>query len=298
MSSIVLDLQNEITKSDCDIVNVLRKAHLIAVKLNLTEFDKWICSELNGYKGEDEIPDYREIFGSLKAFNPYRGWIPVVIDNAEFEKQVCFGKCNNSISEIIGLNANNENGIVMDLLGETRAMLNKNDSSPFTTQYRLEFSPTAVGDIIEKVKNTVLEWTIKLEAEGILGEGMQFNSSEKDSAKRIPQTVNNYYGNTNVINSPLENTAVIAGDGSTVRFSYDAAQDAVAEIESSLETDDLSPEDKETVMEMLEDIKEKLEQKKKPTLIKSVLVGLKDFLIGAGASATVALIQAKMQGLF
>ena len=29
MSSIVLDLQNEVTKPDCDIVSVLRKAHLI-----------------------------------------------------------------------------------------------------------------------------------------------------------------------------------------------------------------------------------------------------------------------------
>lgn len=298
MSSIVLDLQNEVTKPDCDIVNVLRKAHLIAVKLGLTEFDKWICSELNGYKGEDEIPDYREVSGSLKAYNPIRGWLPVFINNAEFEKRICCIKCNNSISEIIGLNAKNEHGLMMNLGGETQAILNKNTSAPFSTQYRLDFSPTAVGDIIEKVKNTVLEWTIKLEAEGILGEGMQFSISEKDSAKRIPQTVNNYYGNTNVINSPLENTAVIAGDGNNVRFTYDAAQDAVAEIESSLETDNLSPEDKETVMEMLEDIKDKLEQKKKPTLIKSGLVGLKDFLIGAGASATVALIQAKMQGLF
>ncbi len=42
MSSIVLDLQSEVTKPDCDIVSVLRKAHLIAAKLGLTDFDKWI----------------------------------------------------------------------------------------------------------------------------------------------------------------------------------------------------------------------------------------------------------------
>ena len=63
MSSIVLDLQNEVTKPDCDIVSVLRKAHLIAIKLGLTDFDKWIFCELNGYQNEDTVPDYRKIRG-------------------------------------------------------------------------------------------------------------------------------------------------------------------------------------------------------------------------------------------
>ena len=35
MSSIVLNLQSEVTKSDCDIVRVLRKVHLIVTKLRL-----------------------------------------------------------------------------------------------------------------------------------------------------------------------------------------------------------------------------------------------------------------------
>mgnify|MGYP003217538418 CR=1 FL=1 len=35
MASIVLDLQKEILSPNCDIVNVLRKAQLIAVKLNI-----------------------------------------------------------------------------------------------------------------------------------------------------------------------------------------------------------------------------------------------------------------------
>ena len=40
MVSIVLDLQKEILSSNCDIVNVLQKAHLIAVKLKLSDFYK------------------------------------------------------------------------------------------------------------------------------------------------------------------------------------------------------------------------------------------------------------------
>lgn len=50
MSKIVIELQQEALKSDFDILNLLRKAYLVARKLKLNEFEKWIDSELNGYK--------------------------------------------------------------------------------------------------------------------------------------------------------------------------------------------------------------------------------------------------------
>ena len=66
MSSIVIDLQDEILSSDCDIVQILRRAHVIAVKLGLKEFDQWISYELNGYPDQNTCPDYRKIRGTLK----------------------------------------------------------------------------------------------------------------------------------------------------------------------------------------------------------------------------------------
>lgn len=68
MSSLVLDLQQEVLNKDCDILNALRKAHLIASKLQLKEFDIWIQHELNGYENcsRDEIPNYRTVKGCFK----------------------------------------------------------------------------------------------------------------------------------------------------------------------------------------------------------------------------------------
>ena len=103
MSSIVIDLQNEITSSECDVVRILRRAHVIAVKLGLKEFDQWISCELNGYSNQDTCPDYRKVRGVLKAFNPYQGWIPTLIPDAEIEKAICEKRVPNSISEIITL---------------------------------------------------------------------------------------------------------------------------------------------------------------------------------------------------
>ena len=103
MSSIVLDLQREVSSPNCDIVSVLRRSHLIASKLKLTKFDQWITYELNGYPNQEVIPDYRKVKGELKAFNPYRGWIPVIIQDAKTEQLLCENKIPNSISEIIDL---------------------------------------------------------------------------------------------------------------------------------------------------------------------------------------------------
>ena len=90
-----------------------------------------------------------------------------------------------------------------------------------------------------------------------------------------------------------------AGKGSSVLFEvdFDVTYCCVTRL-SYVSKDDISAENKETAIEMLTEIKEKITAQKKPSIIKSALVGLKDFLIGVGASATVAIIQAKMQGLF
>ena len=297
MSSIVIDLQNEITSSDCDVVKILRRAHVIAVKLGLKEFDQWISNELNGYPNQDACPDYRKVRGVLKAFNPYHGWIPTLIPDAELEKAICEKLVPNSISEIITLCKTAENGLISEFTGKQLNLFNRMFDSPLPMRYALHISGASVMDIVEKVKNAILEWTLKLEDEGILGEGMRFSDEEKQTAQTLPQTVNNYYGATNVINAPSESMQIVSGNES-VTFSYDKANTAVSEIESAISQEQMKTEDKDTALEMLSEIKDKISQEKKPSVIRALLVGLKDFLINAGGSLAAGLIQAKIQGLF
>ena len=147
MSSIVLDLQNEVTKPDCDIVSVLRKAHLIAAKLGLTDFDKWILCELNGYQNEDTVPDYRKIRGSLKAFNPYYGWIPVMIQDRKTEDTICIRNITNSISGIIALCEQNTD-IIFEFSGKGNAILNNSSDPSFPMQHAVYLSCSYVKYII------------------------------------------------------------------------------------------------------------------------------------------------------
>ena len=78
--SIVLELQRMATDSSVDVGELLRKALVVATKLELTEFRDWIMHELNGY-GESEVPSYRHCRCEIRCRNPYYGLIPVIIQD-------------------------------------------------------------------------------------------------------------------------------------------------------------------------------------------------------------------------
>lgn len=297
MGSIVLELQQELLNKDCDILLVLRKAHLIASKLRLTEFDTWIQSELNGYEtDQDGIPDYRQIHGQLKAWNPYHGWIPVVLQDAKLENLLCNRKLGESIGEIQELYDKSKGNITLTFTADVANTLDSMCDAPFRTNYSLHVSKHCLKSIIDKVTNSLMEWTLDLERNGILGENMTFNEKEAASAKEMPKQINNYYGT--VVNGSVNSSQIASGNNNTVTYNSALVSDAIQEIRDSLNVDEISLEEKETAIEILEDISSKLEQNKKPGIIKSAFLGLKDFILAAGADITAALIVDKIQELF
>lgn len=297
MSSIVIELQKELLDKDCDILQALRKAHLIASKLNLKEFDTWILNELNGYEVNQElIPEYRKIYGQLKAWNPYRGWITVFLQDSRLEDALCHRKLEESIGDIIELYEKSQGHIVLNFSADVVAKLDSWSNVPFNTNYSLHVSNHHLKSIVEKVVNCLIEWTLKLEEKGIVGENMTFNENETASAKEIPQQTNYYYGT--VIQGNVSESQIVSGNNNSITYNADTVSEALKEIQETLKNEHLTKDDMESALELLNDISVKLEQNKKPSLIKSALVGLKDFVLATGANVTAALITAKIQGLF
>ncbi|MCQ2460224.1 MAG: ABC transporter substrate-binding protein [Ruminococcus sp.] len=298
MSSVVIELQRDLLATNCDIVSALRKAHIIASKLNLTEFDSWILSELNGYKcDEKEIPEYRQIMGVLKAFNPYHGWTPVLFQDGKMEETICNRKLKDSISAIIELSSKSDSSsFQINIPADAARTIDKMCTAPFPTSYIVSFSLHLLNEIIDKVKNCLLEWTLTLEKQGIKGDEMIFNQTETDAAKEVPQQINNYYGT--VINGNVEKTQITSGDNNTVTMNIDIGTELANEIRESLKNEQLSPDDMDNANELVDEVETKIIEKKSPLLIKSALSGLKEYLICLGANVTADLINAKMMGLF
>lgn len=197
MAQIVLELQKEAISKESDILNLLRKAYLVARKLKLVEFEEWINNELNGYKNIDKLPDYRKVKGEVKAWNPYHGWIPVILQNDEIDKSISEQLIPDSIPSLMNVyNNSNDNTAVLQLGASINQILSK--TCGFETKYALMIGVNQLYNIMEKTRNIVLEWAITLEENGILGEDLQFTQQEKEKANStstIFNYTNNFYGN-------------------------------------------------------------------------------------------------------
>lgn len=189
MNSIVLSLQKDIYESKLSMSDILRKSYVLAKKLNLPEFQLLLHSELNGYSNPKDIPQYRTIRGTIRAWNPYRGWQPVIISDPKLEVDLTTHRISQSIPELEDLLNRSENGGLHIPLSDSFSNL-----IDFQTKAKLDIGASQVANIIETVKNIILEWSLKLEDDGILGEDMEFTTDEKSKATQKNYTVNNFYG--------------------------------------------------------------------------------------------------------
>lgn len=295
MSSLVLDLQKELMGSDCDILQALRHAHVIAVKLELYDFDRWIQFELNGYpKNDDVIPKYRFVTGALKAKNPRLGWIPVVSQGkVDFNTVPMY----ESLASLIEIKRQTTTGtFCYHFPPSVTSQLLENSDAPCYMEIELFISIHHISETIEQVKNHLLEWTLELEKKGILGENMTFNQQETMSAKTVVTPIINVYGT--YVAGDVTKSQIVSGNNNSATYNEADVKAAIEEIKESIKTEKVSEEDMACVLEILDDISSKIEQKKKPGIIKTALIGLKDFVLNAGANITAALITAKIQGLF
>lgn len=296
MASIVLSLQAELLESNCDVMQALRKAHVIATKLHLTEFDKWIVSEMNGYKGDyTTIPEYRQLKGELKAQNPARGWIPIMIPNNQLEDVLCIMPAYESIAELLELKQHSTtNNFIYRYPAEQALKVMEMTNMPALWPIALFISIHRIADIVDKVRNTLLEWTLTLESEGILGEGMTFNEQEATTAKGIPQQIY-YYGP--VVNGDVTNSVLVSGEENSVDYNTADFASFFREVRDSIASEKMSKENQEVALELVDDVESKVQKRKKPGIIKAALSGLRDFVVSVGADITAALIVAKIQGL-
>ena len=175
-ASLVQELEREAYDSSASLSNMLRKAKAIAVKLQLKQPIRWVEAELNGYT-TNEVPEYRKIQGRLKAHNPYRGLIPMSFNNSEIEaiaSSYWSREPSGTLEHILATT----NEPMLPMTGERAAFLARMSSAPDFQMYLL-FSPSSFQGILDAVRNRVLDWSLQLQADGIMGEGISFREEER-----------------------------------------------------------------------------------------------------------------------
>ncbi len=180
MSSLVLELQADALDPSVSALNLLRKALVVAKKLDIQEFQTWVDLELAGYDNAP-TPKYRSIRGQLRAWNPFHGWQSITTDSRDLEdfyKSVCNCSIRQSISELIALSNSDNKELCMQLPFQAESFL----ISTVGTSVKIGISKASIQAIVEAARDVILRWALKLEEDGITGEGITFSREEKQIA--------------------------------------------------------------------------------------------------------------------
>jgi len=183
MTGLVLELQRAAMDSATPLTDLLRKALVVAAKLNLAQFKSWVESELNGY--QSELPPYRVIRGRVVAWNPVnRRWMPCVFAHDDAAEAFSTRRVRQGVASLAALLADETKGdLLMPFNAEMEYKLMHDTNCPFPPTVMVQRSDTQ--GILDAVRNEVLQWSLKLESDGILGDGMSFSPQEKEAASRI-----------------------------------------------------------------------------------------------------------------
>lgn len=210
INSSVLELQALARNRESDIIEVLLTAKMIAVKLGLKDLSEWMEYEIDGYPGDVDLPEYRSGQGIIRYWNPYQGWQNLQFRNvpASVITTVQTYTLSESISSM--QYADSEDGMCRLVIPPRLVeLILKGQETP--SEICWFFSANKLKHIVTTVRNKILNWSLELESQGILGMGLLFTQNEKDAA---PLTVNN----TNIFHGAVTNAGAIgAGNAGSIQ---------------------------------------------------------------------------------
>lgn len=194
MTSLVHELQQEALDPNVKVSDLLRKALVVSKKLGISEIEAWINKELNGYEGGKYTPEYRLAYGRVMVDDPYRGMVPVIFTHHEQEERLSKMPLISAAAHLEHLygDGSSNSTILLSYLPEFGQKLMESMGSRVPPVLQVQLSE--VYKVLDAIRNTILNWALKLEEDGILGDGMAFSKEEKETANGVSYNINNFYG--------------------------------------------------------------------------------------------------------
>lgn len=232
--ALVAKIQSIACDSNSDVAELLRISKVAAVKLKSDAARRWIESELTGYENQtaEDLPEYRILDGRPQAFNPIRGWIPIMSSSAEIIDRISRIPIGQSLPSLAKeLQGSRDGKLIFPYPEKTQQQLRRGAGFDFECVAEISFGQ-AYG-IIESVRDLILNWALELDAAGVRGEGIDFTESERDDAKMVSQ--NYVIENVGVIGALGGNARDVSVSVGDVSLDMRAISDLVRSIHSDLD---------------------------------------------------------------
>ena len=268
MASLVEDLQKDALNHDVSVTELLQKSLLVATKLKLDEFASWVRRELDGY-GEEEVPEYRVLHGSPQVFNPYRGYQPLHYCEVDHAKRFSKMRFNNPVGELehdlIGAHRSGSSAFQVSYSPGVEKMLM--DAIQFRLQPSLHINSSQFQRVLDAVRKIILEWSLKLEEDGITGEGMSFTTKEKERAQAVTYNIKNYIQG-NIQDSQIQIEAEHSTQTKMIEFNVEKVVKLIEALKSTI---DIVVNDQQSKQELQSEIQALESQTKSTKPNKSII---------------------------
>jgi len=187
---IVRKLQTDAINETVSVVMLLRTAKVVAVKLGLDDALVWIDRELNGYTGVEskDLPKYRQLSGDPRCLNPHAGWQPLQTNDPEMARMLSDAPLGSGLASLErSLNDDSGGDLIFSYAPENKSMLARNVKG--FTDFHVRLDKGQAHNVLDSVRNLILDWSLELEKAGILGEEMEFSSGDKREAVVVTQNI-------------------------------------------------------------------------------------------------------------
>ncbi len=281
--SLILQIQRDCLNNNVPVSQILRKAKVVATKLELEDFLKWLNDELDGYASSKEspLPPYRTIVGEPKGFNPYYGYWQS-IGSSGLVEAISKVPINLAIGPMEETLLSLKKGEHLIYPYPPKAKESISAMLEYPTDVHLEVSRSAIIGIIDKIRNILLDWMMKLEKSGVLGEGLSFNAEDKAKATGVTQ---NFYADNIAVTGQVQDQASVTN----IQNSYNLPLDTNAVLDLAKQIEEvalqLPKEIQGDVQKYKEEIfKETAKENPDNSRIRSLLTSLRTICEGASGN--------------
>jgi hypothetical protein len=169
-------IQMEAVDSDYDLASILRKCRVLAQRLNNSDLKLWVVNELEGYRAEDNLPDYRVLSQPLLLGDYFGAFgaqlrnvqIPISAVMEEFREDIMGLKITRGVREIQEQIANSDKGFLkIAVPPEAHAAIrNEQVRADMVLASVVKIVDTSfLQGILDTVRNRILNFTLELESE-------------------------------------------------------------------------------------------------------------------------------------
>lgn len=285
MSSLVEELQKDALNHSMRVTELLHKSLVVATKLKLDEFASWVQLELDGY-GEKEVPEYRILHGSPQVFHPYHGYQPLYCGDAKFAETISKMHFNTPLGQIeddlINARKSGSSEFRVQYSPAHEKMLM--DAMNFRLQPTLHMNASQSQGILDAVRKIILEWSLKLQEDGITGEGMSFSREEKERAQAVTYNIKNLFQG-NIQDSQIQIEATDSAQTKCAALDIDQLMKLVTALKATTDIIGLDEKDKEELGADIDTLEAQIKSPNpKNPIIGECLGSVKQILEGASGN--------------